>query len=148
MIGHIIKGWFFWQSVRIKYAVNYNKAMIVLTNDNHELDKQVLLHLPDFAKRKHVNKTIVLCKQRYVAEWALLFSGDSVEIHAMTEPDMEKLYSFYSFMKFFDNIVFTYVDKPADNLLGIYLRETNVNEEDAACLALYHLRFIPEARRN
>ena len=73
--------------------------------------------------------------------------NNSVHIDAMSKADMEKLYDYYSFMKFFDNIVFTYVDKPEDNLLGTYLEKTDVNEEDAACLALFHLRSVPKARR-
>ena len=147
MIGHIFRGWLFWQRVRIKYAINYSKALIVLSDENHELDKQVLLHLPDFTERKHVDCAIVLCDESCVSEWTLFLSGNnSVHIHTMSKTDMEKLYDYYSFVKFFDNIVFTYTDKPEDNLLGLYLKETDVNEEDAACLALYHLRSVPKAR--
>lgn len=148
MIGHILGGWLFWQRIRIKYAVNYSKALIVLSDENHELDRQVLLHLSDFTERKHVACAVVLCIEKCVSEWTRFMSGNNrVHIDSMSKVDMEKLYDYYSFMKFFDNIVFTYVDKPEDNLLGTYLRETDVSEEDAACLALYHLRSVPEARR-
>ncbi len=148
MIGHILEGWLFWQRVKIKYGINYSKALIVLSDENHELDKQVLLHLSDFAERKHVDCTVVLCDESCVSEWILLLSGNNkVQIHIMSKDDMEKLYDYYCFIKFFENIVFTYTDKPEDNLLGTYLRETDVNEEDAACLALYHLRSIPKVRR-
>lgn len=148
MIGHILGGWLFWQSIKIKYAINYSKALIVLSNENHELDKQILLHLTDFTKRKHVDCAVILCVEECVSEWTLFLSGyNCVHIDTMSEADMERLYDYYSFMKFFDNIVFTYTDKPEDNLLGTYLRETAVNEEDAACLALYHLRSVPKARR-
>ena len=147
MIGHILEGWLFWQRVKIKYGINYSKALIVLSDENHELDRQVLLHLPDFAERKHVNSSIVLCKDNCLGEWVPFADAKSVVIYTMSSTDMEKLYDYYCFIKFFDNAVFTYTDKPEDNLLGTYLRETDVNEEDAACLALYHLRSVPEARR-
>ena len=120
----------------------------MLSDENHEVDKQVLLHLPDFVERKHVDHAVVLCDKNCMAEWSSYVANDNtVEIHTMSQMDMEKLYDYYCFIKFFDNIVFTYTDKPVDNLLGTYLRETDVNEEDAACLALYHLRSVPEARR-
>ena len=148
MIGHILGGWLFWQRVRMKYAINYSKALIVLSDENYELDKQVILHLSDFANRKHVDCTVVLCTESRLSEWSQYLPKDhKVQIHTMLKADMDKLYGYYCFMKFFDNIVFTYTDKPIDNLLGKYLRETDVNEEDAACLALYHLRTIPEVRR-
>ena len=118
MIGHILGGWLFWQRIRLKYAINYNKALIVLSDENYELDRQVLLHLPDFTERKHVDRTIVLCDESRVSEWTSFLTGDNtVQIHTMSKADMEKLYDYYCFMKFFDNVVFTYTDKPADNLL-------------------------------
>ena len=48
---------------------------------------------------------------------------------------------------FFDNIVFTYAFRPQDNLLGKVLKETQVNEEDAVCLGLYHLRAVLSLRK-
>ncbi|NBH20534.1 hypothetical protein D3Z55_24965 [Clostridiaceae bacterium] len=55
------------------------------------------------------------------------------------------MYDYYSFHKFSDKVVFTYTDLPGDNQLGRALRETKVNEEDAVCLGLYHLRRVPGA---
>lgn len=148
MIWRIFEGWLFWQRVRLKYAINYSKSLIVLSDENHELDRQVLLHLPDFTKRKHVELAVVLCDESRLSEWTSFMNGNNrVQIHTMSKADMEKLYGYYCFTKFFDNVVFTYTDKPADNLLGTYLRQTEVNEEDAAALALFHLRTVPEIRR-
>lgn len=148
MIVHILVGWIFWQRVRIKYKINYNKVLIVLTDENHELDKQVIIHLSDYLERKHVKSAIILCKDDCMMEWVSMVEYmKSVKVYSWPITNMEKLYSYYCFIKFFDNIVFTYIDKPSDNMLGTYLRETDVNEEDAACLALYHLRSVPKARR-
>jgi hypothetical protein len=147
VIGHILKGWLFWQRVRIKYLINYNKTLIVLSDENYELDRQVLLHLPDYVERKHADKAIVLCDESRLHEWSYILPKNiNMQIKAMSKEDMEKLYDYYCFFKFFDNVVFTYTDKPKDNLLGKFLRETDVNEEDAAFLALYHLRSIPKTK--
>ena len=60
---------------------------------------------------------------------------------------LKALYDYYSFDKFFDNIVFTYKTFPKYNLLGKVLNETSINEQDAVCLALYHLREVPEIKK-
>lgn len=148
MIGTILQGWLFWQKLKMKYGIDYRKIVIVLSDENHELDRQVLVHLGDFVRRKYASSVIILCKEEYKDEWMNFFENDSaVAVCVLTDKEMTLLYSYYCFTKFFDNIVFTYIDTPADNLLGTYLRKTDVNEEDAACLALYHLRCVPSVRR-
>ena len=144
VLGNILNGWLFWQKLKAKYKINYNKVLIVLSDDNQELDKQVLLHLPEFVRRKHVESAVVLCHKECMEKWkAILNNYDSSELFVMDSDEMYKLYSYYCFIKFFDNIVFTYTDIPIDNYLGRYLRETEITPEDAACLALYHLRYVP-----
>lgn len=149
MIGKILHGWLYWRKIKIQYGIDYNKVVVVLSNENHELDRQVLVHLPDFVQRKHAGSVIVLCKEEYQKEWTAIWENDllTVSVRKMSDEKMKLLYSYYCFVKFFDNIVFTYTDTPRDNQLGIYLRKTDVNEEDAACLALYHLRCVPSVRR-
>lgn len=147
MIRHILKGWLFWQRTRIKYKINYSKVVIVLSGQNNELDRQVLLHLRDFIRRKHADTAIVLCGEGCENKWIKFMEDYSdISVHSLADGDMTLLYSYYNYMKFFDNIVFTYTDEPENNLLGKYIRNTEVNEEDAACLALYHLRHVPDIR--
>jgi hypothetical protein len=148
VIGNILYGWLYWRKIKIKYRIDYSKVVIVLSGENYELDRQVLVHLSDFVQRKHASSVIVLCKEEYQKEWTEILENDMpVSVRTMSDEKMKLLYSYYCFEKFFDNIVFTYIDTPRDNQLGIYLRKTDVNEEDAACLALYHLRCVPSVRR-
>lgn len=139
-----LNGWLYWQQLRIKLKINYQKVVIVLTDDNLELDRKVMIYLKDFMERKYANQAIILCKEKRKIMLSSYEEKKWIHVHAIKSEQMELLYSFYSFMKFFDNIVFTYTATPKDNLLGRYLVETSINEEDAACLALYHLRSIPK----
>lgn len=145
MKNYYLKGWIYWKKLCISYRINYDKVVIVLSDENSELDKQVIKYLPEFIKRKHAIEAIVYCRKYNLLEIEEIRSRESnITIVPMNDEDMELLYSFYCFTKFFDNIVFTYISKPCDNKLGLYLKETNVNEKDAACLALYHLRHVPD----
>lgn len=141
MLKKYISGRILWCKLKILNRISYNKVVICLSNDSTELDKQVLKYLPEFMKRKQVNKAIVFSDK--TIDDANKCISINVEYKSITAIEMAKLYDYYCFNKFFDNIVFTYTDSPKDNLLGRFLRETEVTEEDAACLALYHLRTIP-----
>ena len=89
MIGHFLKGWLHWQIFRIKYRINYKKAIIVLADENHELDRQVLIHLPDFVKRKHAKSVIVLCKKECKAEWSSVLEDTAAySVEMITEEDI------------------------------------------------------------
>lgn len=142
LIKHI-SGRLLWHKLKILNQISYNKVVVCLSNDNKELDKQVMKYLPDYMARKYVNKAIVFSNQTIDAVTKEKDRELGVEHKTISAIEMAKLYDYYCFYKFFDNIVFTYTDSPKDNLLGRFLRETDITEEDAACLALYHLRTIP-----
>lgn len=138
-------GWLFWKYLKIKFGINYKKVVIVLSGENEEVDRQAIAYLQNFMERKHANSAIVFCKGQAKEETEqMIGKSRPVSVEVLTDEEMAKLYSFYCFTKFFDNIVFTNTNTPKDNMLGRYLKETKVNEEDAVCLALYHLRCIPQ----
>jgi hypothetical protein len=138
------KDWLIWERIKIKYKIGYDKVVLVLAGENKALDKACLDHLPDFMSRKSSDRCLVFYPDDcYKAIDLRPVTGREVRFISMKRRIIERLYHFYSFMKFFDNIVFTYSDRPQDNLLQRFLDETDVNEEDAACLALYHLRKVP-----
>ncbi|WP_026496488.1 hypothetical protein [Butyrivibrio sp. WCD3002] len=142
----MIKGWFLWKILRIKYGINYKKVVLVLSGENRALDMACIDNLPDFIGRKYARAAIIFYPEDVYSLGDFDISpGDNVKLISLPGGDISKLYDYYCFMKFFDNIVFTFTDKPADNLLQRYLDETDINEDDAACLALYHLRYVPGA---
>ena len=138
------KEWLLWKRIKRKYRINYSKVVLVLSGENRKLDKVCIDYLDDFVRRKYAKEALIFYPENeYSKDEFGLVKEYRVEAVPLPQKTIDRLYSFYCFMKFFDNIVFTYVDKPTDNQLGRYLRETEVNEVDAACLALYHLRHIP-----
>lgn len=143
MLKTYLKGWLYWWQLRIKLKITYHKVVIVLAGENRKLDKNVLAHLKDFMVRKYADRALIICKEEQKEDIAFLYKlEERISVYAIKTAKMDLLYSFYSFMKFFDNIVFTYTDRPGDNLLERFLNETDVDEEAAACLALYHLRCV------
>ncbi len=141
----MFRQWFLWRKLKIQYRINYKKVVLVLAGENKKLDKACLDHLDDYIHRKYAESAIVFYPAEcYVGGLVVAEKNYEVKLCPMQKETIERLYSFYCFMKFFDSIVFTYTYKPMDNQLQRYLNETDVNEEDAACLALYHLRHVPD----
>ena len=143
-IIHILHGNIYWIWLKVRYLISYKKVVLVLTNDNKKLDESCLKYLDCFVERKCAKSAIILS-----ADVELLDRINRMKLetqkktYVINSKKILLLYDFYSYMKFFDNIVFTFTNRPKDNLLGRILAETEITEDEAACLALYHLRTIP-----
>lgn len=114
-----------------------------MVGENPSVDYFCLKYLEDHMKKKYVNKALVLYKSGHTKGEMNIAHNDRIRFAEISEKTLNRIYEVYCFYKYFDNIVFSYVDKPIDNHLGRYIRESTVNEEDASCLALFHLRHIP-----
>ncbi len=132
-----------WKKIKRQFKIAYPKVMLVLTGENKELDKACLSHLTEFIERKYADSAIVFySNERYAGEAFLCESKQDVSFIGMEDRVIDELYELYCFWKYYDNIVFTFTTKPKDNLLQRFLDETGVDADDAACLALYHLRHV------
>lgn len=143
-ILHILHGAFLWNLLRIRFRINDRTVVLILVNENEKLDYYTLAHLQDYMDRKSAKGALILLDSRKTC--GMVRAADlpeHVRISWYPRRCREVLYAYYSFYKFSDKVVFTYVDRPKENLLGRALRETAVNEEDAACLGLYRLRRVP-----
>lgn len=138
-----------WHKLCMTYKINYKKVVLVLINENSRLDYYAVVYLERFVKRKYAEEAIIFFHD---PESKKMIDGFRFpfEVKTIFYPleKIEKLYDYYSFEKFFDNIVFTYTTSPKYNLLGRVLEETEVNEQDAVCLALYHLREVLNPKKN
>lgn len=144
-ILHIVRGYLWWKLLCIKYAINYNKVVLVLANENEELDKNAVKYLDIFCKRKGALKSLIIVPQQADYEWINQENmSKDIKVAHITDNGLSLLYDYYCFDKFFDNIVFTYTTKPEENMLGRVLEETTIDEREAVCLALYHLRYVAE----
>lgn len=144
-ILHILHGWLFWRLFCIVNNVSFKCVVLVLNNENQQLDKYAVEYLDIFLNRRAAKKAFIIWSDDRTKVWLdkVKLSPEKKLIH-MPFKKLKLLYDFYCFDKFFDNIVFTFISKPQENLLGRILNETDINEKDAVCLALYHLRYVPE----
>lgn len=146
---HVLYGAFLWRMLRLKLGIDYKTVVLILVNENRKLDYYALAHLGDYMSRKHAESAVVLFCENETYRMAKSVLGEyegagkEVRLCRCERKKVEAVYDYYSFHIFFDNVAFTYISRPGDNLLGRVLEETQVNEEDAVCLGLYHLRKVP-----
>lgn len=145
-IFHIIRGYLVWLKYKIKFQVNQRTVMLILTGENRKIDYYAMHYLETFIEQKIADKVIILAKDKDVLKWAgsFQFSFKTIVYYA-EEQEILLLYDYYCFEEKFDNIVFTFTERPEDNMIGRMLRETEINEAEAVCLGYYCLRNVPES---
>lgn len=132
-----------WEMLRLRFRIGKKTVVLILTGENRELDRYALIHLQDYLDRKYEKKAVVIYQDKETYRQIESVSlPERARVYEWSRRRVEKLFSFYSFYCFSDRVVFTYTDRPADNLLGRLLRETVVGEEEAVCLGLYRLRKV------
>lgn len=150
-LKEVISGWLYWKRLQLEYRVTYKTIVLVLVGDNKTLDEECIFYLDEIIERKYARKILIIYNENVYSQGQGYdlenTRGLDCTVVYLEQDRIALLYRYYCFVKFFDNIVFTYTDIPSDNMLGRYIEETDINEEDAACLALYHLRHIPKPRR-
>lgn len=135
----LLKGYFLWKILKTKYHINYKKLVVVLSGQNKAVDQNCIELLPLLKKRKYVDDVIIISDGGMNTESYANYEYEQV---LLSSDDISKLYDYYSFHKFFDNIIFTHTSTPKDNMLQRYLDETEIDEKDAVCLALFHMRTL------
>jgi len=143
-ILRVFLGWFYWKWLCIIHKISYKSVVLVLSNENINIDKYAIEYFDMYAKRKSVHEKKMIWVYKDPKTIANRMSFDDIELIKIKEEKLNLLYDYYCFDKFFDNIVFTYTSKPAENMLQRVLDETEVTEKEAVFLALFHLRQIPE----
>ncbi|MCI8822510.1 MAG: hypothetical protein HFI15_08350 [Lachnospiraceae bacterium] len=140
-ICHIVHGRLVWLKWKRRFRLDHRKVLLVLTGENEQIDKYALLHLKDYMRRKVADRAVILASDRKIWKQAAAFASCfPVKAYLVKEQELLLLYDYYCFEEYFDNVVFTFVSRPKDNLLERVLRETDVDEEEAVCLGLYCLR--------
>lgn len=144
-IYHVLRGYSLWIRLKWKYKIDHHKTVLVLPEDYEKLNYYALAHLENWLNRKSGKEAIILTTERPVADMVkrmrFLFP---VQLQICSREEIETLYIYYCFDKFFDNIVFLYLNKPSENLMHRVLEETSINEEEAVCLGFYCLRHVPK----
>ncbi len=136
-----LKDLFLWRSIKRRYHIDDKTVVLVFPGQRQDLEESCIKYLKIFMSRKGADKAIIFYREKTVIK--MIKDKEEIVPVRLKEKYMSRLYELYSFMKFFDNIIFAYADSPADNMLGKCMDETDINSDDAAALALYHLRYVP-----
>lgn len=146
----VLKGSFLWTLLKIRDRLNYKKIVLVLSGENPEVDKYALMYLDYVLERKSAKSVVIYVMNEEMRIFAKdnIQTGYKYKIKRLSEKTIDYIYKRYVFNKFYKNIFWTYVDKTPNNLLGRFMRETDINAEDVVCLAIYNLRQIPKKVMN
>lgn len=142
----VLLGSFFWNFFRLKDGLNYSKVVLVLTGENNEVDRYALMYLDDIIKRKKAKEAIVYVFDQETKEKLTrqIKSEYHVQVTRISKRIMGYIYRRYMMERFYKNIFWTFTDYTNNNLLGRFIRETDITAEDVVCLAIYNFRCIPE----
>lgn len=145
-IGHVTHGYLIWLGYKLRFRLDQHTVLLVLTGKDRRLDTYALIHLGHYVERKIADRAVILTADGTAWEQASKIPFPfAVEVYRVKEQEISLLYDYYCFEEYLDNVVFTYIDRPKDNLLGRLLRETDIDEEEAVCLGCYCLRSVPRS---
>ena len=144
---HVIKGNLIWHYIKAAHKIDYRSIVLVLTGENKAVDQYAVRYLPVFADRRSADKVFIWTEDEHLLNMAgknCQFPIVKLEASAKM---MQLIFDYYCYDKFFSNLVFTYINKPKDNMIGKLFSISDVNEEELVCLGLYNLRMIPKEHK-
>ena len=142
----LVKGNLFWKYLRLRYAINDMTVVLFMSGDNSKIDEHSLKYLDLVMERKGCNRAVIFVENEDLLRFAKerLNSTINADVRKITTAQTMAVYNWYRVVRFNKNLFFTYTDRTKDNLLGKFMRETEINEKDAVCLAIYNFRKVVE----
>ncbi len=140
----LLHSWISWKCFAKRNKIHYPSVVLFLANENIDYDRQAIYYFKYFMERKYSHKGIIFWSYEESKQMLETVKVEqNIEIKYIHKKILKKYYQYYCFDKFYDNLVFTFVNIPESNQLSYVLNTSEVNEEDAVCLALYGLGKIP-----
>ena len=137
------KGRAIWQSLKNEYNIDYDKIVLVMPEKDEAWNSCALKYLPDFMKRKNAKGAIVCISDAGQGNFSDIFA-ENIKVHKMSPTEIARLFRYYCMYKFFDNIVFLYLDKPIrDNKSRYAMEKCNISMDELICLCFYKMRQVP-----
>ena len=142
----LIRGNLIWKYLCKRYNIGDTTVVLFLAGENSKVDEYAVKYLDLVMERKGCNKAVIFVEN----EELIGFTKDRLTpfIHAdvrmIANTQIMPVYNWYRVVRFNKNFFFTFTDKTKDNLLGKFIRETEINERDAVCLAIYNFRKVVE----
>ena len=144
---HIIKGNLIWHYIKAVQKIDYRSIVLVLTGENKVVDQYAVRHLQSFASRRSAEKVFIWTEDEQLLNVARKNCQIPIVKLNASAKIMQLIFDYYCYDKFFSNFIFTYINKPKDNMIGKLFSISDVNEEELVCLGLYNLRMIPKEHK-
>lgn len=133
-----------WEKIKSSLNIIGDTVVLVLANENECLDQMALNYLPDYVLRKRAVRAEILVPNDIMkAKLQNLQYNFAFKITLVDSELLRDIYEYFCFAFNLDNITFTFLDLCTYNTLGRIIEETDINEEEAACLGVYWLRELP-----
>ena len=142
----LVKGDLLWKYLRLRYAINDTTVVLFLAGENPKIDEYALKYLGLVMERKGCNRVVIFVENEELFSFAKgkLNSSTNADVRKITTAQIMAVYNWYRVVRFNKNLFFTFTDRTKDNLLGKFIRETEINEKDAVCLAIFNFRKVVE----
>lgn len=142
----LVKGDLLWKYLRLRYAINDTTVVLFLAGENPKIDEYALKYLGLVMERKGCNRVVIFVENEELFSFAKgkLNSSTNADVRKITTAQIMAVYNWYRVVRFNKNLFFTFTDRTKDNLLGKFMRETEINEKDAVCLAIFNFRKVVE----
>lgn len=142
----LVKGDLLWKYLRLRYAINDTTVVLFLAGENPKIDEYALKYLGLVMERKVCNRVVIFVENEELFCFAKgkLNSSTNADVRKITTAQIMAVYNWYRVVRFNKNLFFTFTDRTKDNLLGKFIRETEINEKDAVCLAIFNFRKVVE----
>ena len=136
-------GWTLWKKLMKQYHIDYQTVVLLLPEKDTEWNDCALKYLPDYMERKSASSAVVLVPEKGLGKIVESRNIPGCKPYFFPRYKMGLLLKYYCLYRFFDNIVFLYLDQPRDNLSRLILEQGTVNVEEMICLGFYNLRRVP-----
>ena len=142
----LVKGDLLWKYLRLRYAINDTTVVLFLSGENSKIDEYALKYLGLVMERKGCNRAVIFVENEELLCFAKeqLNTTIKADVRKITAAQIMAIYNWYRVVRFNKNLFFTFTDRTKDNLLGKFMRETEINEKDAVCLAIFNFRKVVE----
>ena len=145
-IHDVLAGSIYWTLLKVRDSLDYSKVVLVLTGDNEEVDYYSILYLDKVIERKNAKEAVIYVMDQNIKVLTAdkLQSKYPVKIKIVSKKILNYIYRRYTIERFYKNIFWTFTDHTKNNLLGRFMKETDIDAEDVVCLAIYNFRQIPD----
>lgn len=124
-----------WLSLKEIYAIDENVYLVIFPMNDHEFNEIALRYLPEFLKRKYINRVVVLHNSQNLSLTSMNNSGIHIEYNEMSQENLDSIIKYYRLVQFAKNIVVISVKEPFGN--ANIINKAGISVDDYIINAIY-----------